>query len=255
MQTKTADATEQIPHVIHRQLSYPVTRRGIQLACHRRVGLEETVRADPQRHVVKPLRQRLLFSQEDFCLPFHNRHMHRLKIDADDLQLRQLRLQPRQRSTQLCQFAVGTQNKAQHHTAIKLTFRQQKVLKLSTLARHVVGSKSGTRYKRFQHGKHRRKRGRIERTIAQILWRTIAMQHAQQRFFHTAADHHLRFIAKRLLRAADRRAPLPDRKTGKQILQIGGFGGELLANGLRDPLTGTTATGVIECALHTETFI
>lgn len=45
-----------------------------------------------------------------------------------------------------------------------------------------------------------------------------------------------------------------NRKIGEQIFKIGGFSGELLWNRLRYPLTGTTATRVVKCALHTLTF-
>ena len=66
------------------QLSYPVARGSVQLAGDRRISLEETLRTDPQRHIVKTLCQRLLFGQVDLRLPFHNRHMYRLKIDGNN---------------------------------------------------------------------------------------------------------------------------------------------------------------------------
>ncbi|MNY79551.1 hypothetical protein D3C86_2202280 [compost metagenome] len=59
------------------------------------------MRADPQRHAVEILCQRLLFGEENLFLPFHNRHVHRLNIGGNQFQLRQLLLQPRQRGAQL----------------------------------------------------------------------------------------------------------------------------------------------------------
>ncbi|CSF45415.1 Uncharacterised protein [Shigella sonnei] len=70
------------------QLPYPVARGSVQLAGDRRISLEETLRTDPQRYVIKTLCQRLLFSQVDLRLPFHNRHMYRLNIDGNNFQLR-----------------------------------------------------------------------------------------------------------------------------------------------------------------------
>ena len=49
-------------------------------------------------------------------------------------------------------------------------------------------------------------------------------------------------------------APVPVVKITEQIFKIGGFSGELLWNRLRYPPTGTTATRVVKCALHTLTF-
>ena len=90
VQAKAADAAEEIPHMVNRQTTHPVACGGVQLACHGRVGLEEAFRADPQRHVVKTLCQRLSVGEEDLLFPFHDRHMHRLNIGGNHLQLRQL---------------------------------------------------------------------------------------------------------------------------------------------------------------------
>ena len=92
MQAKTAYAAKQVPHMAYRQRPHPLTCRGVQRAGDDRIGLKETLRADPQRHAVEIFRQRLLLSQKDFRLPFHNGHMYRLDIHRNHVKLRQLRL-------------------------------------------------------------------------------------------------------------------------------------------------------------------
>ena len=92
--------------MLDRQRAHPVAGGGIQPTGYRRVGLKETLRADPQRHLIKDLPQRLLFGEEDLLLAFHDCHMHRLDIRRDHLELRELRLQPRQRGAQLSQLGL-----------------------------------------------------------------------------------------------------------------------------------------------------
>ena len=96
------------------------------------------MRADPQRHAVEAFGQRVLVGEENLFLPFHDRHMHRLNIRRNDLQLRQLFLQPRQRRAQLLQLGFGAEHEAQHHAAVELAFRQQKVFQLAAPAGDAV---------------------------------------------------------------------------------------------------------------------
>ena len=125
--------------MVNVQRTHPVAGGGVQAACHGRVGLEEALRADPQRHAVEALRQRVLVGEENLFLPFHDRHMHRLNVRRNDLQLRKLRLQPRQGRAQLLKLSFRAQHEAQHHAAVDLAFGQQKVLQLAALAGHVIG--------------------------------------------------------------------------------------------------------------------
>ena len=81
----------------------------------------------------------MVFGEENLFLSFHDRHMHRLNISGNDLELRKLFLQPRQHRAKLLQFGFGTQHKAQHHPAVDLAFGQQKVLKLAAPAGNVIG--------------------------------------------------------------------------------------------------------------------
>ena len=92
VQAKAANAAEEIPHMVNRKLAHPVPRRGVELAGDRRVGLEKALRTNSERHAVEVLRQCLLVGKKDLPLPFHDRHMHRLDIYRNHLQLRQLRL-------------------------------------------------------------------------------------------------------------------------------------------------------------------
>ena len=92
VQSKAPHATEQIPHAADIQLTHPVTRGGIQRRGNLRIGLEKTLRANIQRNLVKRLFQRLLLGEKDFRLPFQNSHMHRLNINRDHRELRQLLL-------------------------------------------------------------------------------------------------------------------------------------------------------------------
>ena len=85
------------------------------------------------------LLQRMLFGEEDLFLPFHDRHMHRLNICGDNLELRKLFLQPWKRCAQLLQLGFRTQHKAQHHPAVDLAFGQQKVFQLAAPAGNVIG--------------------------------------------------------------------------------------------------------------------
>ena len=76
--------------MLDRQRAHPVAGRGVQPAGYRRIGLKEALRADPQRHPIKDLPQRLLFGEEDLLLAFHDCHMHRLDIRRNHAELRQL---------------------------------------------------------------------------------------------------------------------------------------------------------------------
>ena len=125
--------------MIDRQLAYPIAGGRIQLAGNGRIRLKKALRADPQRYVVKVFRQRRLLAEENLLFAFHNGHMHRLNIGGNHLQLRQLRLQPRQRGAQLRKFCRGTQHKTQHHAAVELAFRQQQILQLAAPAGDVIG--------------------------------------------------------------------------------------------------------------------
>jgi hypothetical protein len=64
VQAKAPNAAEQIPHMLDG--SARTQSRAVAYSTgHGRVGLEEALRADPQRHAVEVFRQRLLFGEED----------------------------------------------------------------------------------------------------------------------------------------------------------------------------------------------
>ena len=176
--------------------------------------------------------------------------MHRLNIGGDHLELRQLLLQPRQRGAQLRQLGFRTQHEAQHHAAVERAFGQQQVLQLAAFARHVIRRQARAGDKAFQHRKHRRKAGGIQRAVAQIDRHAVAVQHAEQRALHAAADHHLGFIAKCAQLSCHRLQPLRDVASGQQRLQVMLFVGQLLRIGLFQPLTGTAGARRIQSAMH-----
>ena len=88
VQAKAPHSAEQVPHMIDRQLAYPIAGGRIQLAGNGRIRLKEALRADPQRYAVKVFRQRRLLAEENLLFAFHNGHMHRLNIGGNHLQLR-----------------------------------------------------------------------------------------------------------------------------------------------------------------------
>ena len=180
--------------------------------------------------------------------------MHRLNIGGNHFQLRQLRLERRQRGAQLGQLGLRTQNKAQHHPAVEPAFGQQNVLQLSAPAGNVIGRESGAGDKRLERSEDGGEAWRIERAIGEVFRGAITVQHSEQRALYATADHHFRFVAKPAFRAANRRAPVSDGRIGEKRAQIGHFIGELLRYRQFQPLAGATAARVIECAVHNKTF-